>query len=233
MTYAKHYSIALHRNERGAALFVVVMVITLLTAVGIFAARSTSLVDAATGYGRQAAQTLALADYGAKLVASELGEGRAPSVFQLMDLRNQYCPTYGSPAALPLQPCYAFDYSQLELRVLQNTGNAGNAYNVVEYQDALNDGSLGPKFADPSITSGIDGVVIVELFDPFEIANIKGESAGKASGREVTVNSIAQIRPFSALANRAQVNSQWCSNDPASTSASLLSVRSQVLVPTL
>ena len=67
--------------ERGAALFVVVMVITLLTAVGIFAARSTSLVDAATGYGRQASQTIALADYGAKLVATELGEGRARAYF--------------------------------------------------------------------------------------------------------------------------------------------------------
>ena len=219
-------------NERGAALFVVVMVITLLTAVGVFAARSTSLVDAATGYGRQAAQTLALADYGAKLVASELGQGRSARVFQLMDGRNQYCPTYGSPAALPLQPCYAFDYSQLELRVLQNTGNA---YNVIEWQSELPDGngSLGPRFADSSITSGVDGVLIVELFDPFEIANIRGESASKASGREVTLNSIAQVRPFSILAQRSQANSQWCSADPESTSASLLSVRSQILVPTL
>jgi len=33
------------------------------------------------GYGRQAAQTLALADYGAKLVASELGEAEHARVF--------------------------------------------------------------------------------------------------------------------------------------------------------
>jgi hypothetical protein len=217
----------IHRDERGAALFVVVMVITLLTAVGVFAARSTSLVDAATGYGRQASQTLALADYGAKLVASELGEGRASRVFQLMDLQNQYCPIYGSIAG---QPCYAFDYTQLELRVQQNTSNA---YNVVEYQDEAHAGSFGPQFADTSLTSGVDGVIMVELLDPFDIANIRGESASKASGREVTLNSTAQIRPFSVLAERSQTNSQWCSTDPASTSASLLSVRSQILVPTL
>lgn len=214
-------------GERGAALFVVVMVITLLTAVGIFAARSTSIVDAATGYGRQAAQTLALADYGAKIVASELGEGRAVRVFQLMDSRNQYCPTYGT---LSNQPCYAFDYSQLESRVLANTSNA---YNVIEWQSETTEGSLGPMFVDSSITSGIDGVLIVEVFDPFEISNIKGESASKPSGREVTLNSIAQIRPFSALAQRSQNNAQWCSTAEASTAASLLSVRSQVLVPTL
>lgn len=205
----------------------VVMVITLLTAVGVFAARSTSLVDAATGYGRQAAQTLALADYGAKLVTSELGEGRAVRVFQLMDQRNQYCPTYGTPSN---QPCYAFDYSQLEARVQTNTGNA---YNVIEYQTDQVEGSLGPMFADASITAGIDGVVLVEVFDPFETANIQGESASKPSGREVTLNSIAQIRPFSALAQRSQANAQWCSTTEASTAASLLSVRSQVLVPTL
>ncbi len=214
-------------NERGAALFVVVMVITLLTAVGIFAARSASLVDAATGYGRQAAQTLALADYGAKLVSSELGEGRAVRVFQLMDRRDQYCPIYGTSSN---QPCYAFDYSQLESRIQANTSNT---YNVIEYQTDQAEGSLGPMFADSSITAGIDGVVLVEVFDPFETANIQGENAAKPSGREVTLNSTAQIRPFTALAQRSQTSSQWCSTTQASAAASLLSVRSQVLVPTL
>ena len=216
-------------SERGAALFVVVMVITLLTAVGVFAARSTSLVDAATGYGRQAAQTIALADYGTKLVASELGEGRASRVFLLMDQRNQYCPAYGEFPVPPLQPCYSFDYGQLEARVQNNTGNA---FNVIEYQTNANEGSLGPQI-DPSVTSGIDAVLIVELFDPFETANIQGQSAAKPSGREVTLNSIAQVRPFSALAQRSQTTPQWCGNAPASNAASLLSVRSQLLVPTL
>jgi hypothetical protein len=214
------------KRERGAALFVVVMVITLLTAVGIFAARSTSLVDAATGYGSQAAQTLALADHGAKLVASEMGQGRAPRVFQLMDLRNQYCPSYGTSLATP-QPCYVFDYSQLELRVVQNSG-----FNVIDFQTA-NPGSLGTPMADPNVPSGIDGVLLVELYDPFEISNIKGESASKPSGREVTINSIAQVRPFSATSQPSQNNSLWCSSDPASTSASLLRVTTQIVVPTL
>jgi len=219
------------RSERGAALFVVVMVITLLTAVGLFAARSTSLVDAATGYARQAAQSVALADYGAQLVASELGQGRAQRVFQLMDLRNQYCPTYGIPATTNPQPCYAYDYNQLQVRVQQNTGSA---YNVLEYQTDTVDGSLGPRFVDTSTTYGVDGVLAVEIFDPFEISNIRGESANKPSGREVTINSMAQVRPFSALAERSQVSATWCStNATAANAASLLTVRSQVVVPSL
>jgi hypothetical protein len=219
-------------KQRGAALFVVVMVITLLTAVGLFAARSTSLVDAATGYARQAAQSVALADYGVQLVASELGQGRAQRVFQLMDLRNQFCPTYGVVTAPQTpQPCYAYDYNQLEARVQQNTGSA---FNVIEYQSNLVDGSLGPRFPAASMTHGVDGVLVVEIFDPFEISNIRGESASKPSGREVTINSIAQVRPFSLLTERAQDNATWCSTNAASANAaSLLSVRSQVVVPSL
>jgi hypothetical protein len=221
-------------GERGAALFVVVMVITLLTAVGLFAARSTSLVDAATGYARQAAQTVALADYGAHLVASELGQGRAERVFQLMDLGNQYCPTYGDQAtATTPQPCYAYDYSQLELRVQQNTSDA---FNVIEWQASDHDGSLGPEFTLASANQGVDGVLVVELFDPFQISNIQGESASKPAGREVTINSIAQIRPFTtANDDRSQNASLWCSpvNAGSATAATVLSVRSQVIVPSL
>lgn len=230
------FQLMTHRNsERGAALFVVVMVITLLTAVGIFAARSTGLVDAAVGYGRQASQTSALADLGAKLVASELGQGRAQRVFQLMDpSQKQYCPSYANLTSTlnltGLQPCYAFDYSQLEARVYQNTSNA---YNVIEYQTDTVDGSLGPRFADASVTSGVDGVLVVEVFDPFQTANIQGQSASQASGMEVTLNSTAQVRSFSALAERSQTNAQWCGTNSASTSASVLSIRSQILVPVL
>lgn len=219
-------------TERGAALFVVVMVITLLTAVGLFAARSTSLVDAATGYARQASQALALADYGAQVVASELGEGRSQRVFQLMDLRNQYCPTYGVQSnPTTAQPCYAFDNNQLQGRISQNTAGA---VDLIAYQTTATDGSLGPKFPTTSFSSGVDGVLVVELFDPFEISNIQGESATKAAGREVTLNATAQVRPFSAATERNQINATWCStNANAASAASLLSVRSQVIVPSM
>ncbi len=226
MTSTRSFStLELQRHtERGAALFVVVMVVTLLTAVGLFAARSTSLVDAATGYARQSAQTIALADYGSRLVASELGEGRAMRIFQLMDTRNQYCPTYAGSTG---QPCYAYDSSQLDARVYLNTTNTSH---VIESQKNDRDGSLGPMFTAAS--NGVDGLLTVELFDAFEISNIQGESAAKPSGREVTINSIAQIRPFR---NNTSDTAAWCSaaNATLATAASLLSVRAQVIVPLL
>ena len=64
--------VAGRQNQRGAAVFIVVMVITLLTAVGMFAARSASLVDVASGYGRNAMQTQYVSEYGAILTSHEL-----------------------------------------------------------------------------------------------------------------------------------------------------------------
>jgi hypothetical protein len=211
-------------NQRGAALFIVVMVITLLTAVGVFVAHSTTVVDTAVGYARQAAQTLALADYGARLVASELGEGRAVPVFQVMDQRTQKnCPSI--PATVN-QPCYAYQYEQLQQRVNANTSNAAN---LIESPTISAPGSLGPQLFDASSPSGIEGVLLVELLDPFDISNIQGQSAAKPSGRVVTLNSIAQVRATSAFSQTPG----WCGSEQGSTSASLLSVRAQVLVPTL
>lgn len=52
-----------HRRERGAAVFVVVLIITLLSALGLFALRSSSTAVAASGYNRQLGQTHAITNY--------------------------------------------------------------------------------------------------------------------------------------------------------------------------
>lgn len=64
---------SLRRGERGAAVFIVVMVITLLTAIGIFAARSISLTDVAAGFERESAQTAYLAQFAGNLVTTDIG----------------------------------------------------------------------------------------------------------------------------------------------------------------
>lgn len=62
-----------HRaGERGAALFIVVMVITLLTAMGLFAVRSATLVDQAAGFSRQALQAAYLTQLGALSVIADM-----------------------------------------------------------------------------------------------------------------------------------------------------------------
>ena len=53
-------------------LLIVVMAITLLTAVGMFAVRSSGLTDLATGYNRQAVQTSYLSEFAARTVVTEM-----------------------------------------------------------------------------------------------------------------------------------------------------------------
>ncbi|HEX4335101.1 MAG TPA: PilX N-terminal domain-containing pilus assembly protein [Polyangiaceae bacterium] len=54
-------------DERGAALFVVVLVVTLLTAIGVFAMHATSLAQLSSGYSRRAGTAFYLAELAANL----------------------------------------------------------------------------------------------------------------------------------------------------------------------
>jgi hypothetical protein len=66
--------LARRRGQRGAAVFMVVMVLTLVTAIGVFSMRSASLVDLASGYNRQNVQAAFIAEYAARAAATYLQE---------------------------------------------------------------------------------------------------------------------------------------------------------------
>lgn len=59
-------------RERGAAVFIVVLVITMLTAIGVFAARAATLSTIASGHERQMIQTHYLTDYALSLALADL-----------------------------------------------------------------------------------------------------------------------------------------------------------------
>jgi hypothetical protein len=61
-------------NERGAALFVVVLVVTLLTAIGVFAMHATSLAQLSSGYSRRAGTTFYLAELAANLRTATIAD---------------------------------------------------------------------------------------------------------------------------------------------------------------
>jgi hypothetical protein len=79
------------RGERGAAVFVVVMAITLLTAVGLFAAHSATLVDQASGYSRLARQTQYMAEYGVLMGVTEAGSGSADAFIKEIEGATEAC----------------------------------------------------------------------------------------------------------------------------------------------
>lgn len=71
----KHRSFTGHRRrERGAAVFIVVLLVTMLLGIGMFAARSASLATATSGHERQMTQAQYLAEYGVFLARAELDD---------------------------------------------------------------------------------------------------------------------------------------------------------------
>jgi hypothetical protein len=69
------------------AVFLVVLVLTMVTAIGIFSMRSASLVDLASGFNRQNIQATLIAEYGARSAATWLG----PNKEQVMASDLQAC----------------------------------------------------------------------------------------------------------------------------------------------
>jgi len=78
------------------AVFLVVLVLTMVTAIGIFSMRSASLVDLASGFNRQNIQATLIAEYGARSAATWLG----PNKEQVMASDLQAC----NPALMAANP---------------------------------------------------------------------------------------------------------------------------------
>jgi hypothetical protein len=173
--------------ERGAAVFVVVMAITLLTAVGIFAAHSATLVDQAAGYARLARQTQHLAEYAALTSAAELGSGSASPYIEQMAARTQKC-NYAETGS----PCYKLFFSQLNGRTKQLSNEA-----LLVDETGATEGAIGHLATG---APGVTGDFVVELTDPGPIgAPLAGSDLGNPQGGlryvKVTATSTAQLRP--------------------------------------
>src|SRR5438045_233449 len=77
-------------SERGAALFIVVLVIVLLTAIGVFAVHATSMAQAASGYSRRAAAAFYLGEFAMNVVAGDMA-GRETEYLQLASTGKNDC----------------------------------------------------------------------------------------------------------------------------------------------
>jgi hypothetical protein len=69
-------------GERGAALFIVVLIVTLLTAIGVFAAHATGMSQSASGYSRRSASAFYLGEFAMNLVSADMA-GKEQAYLQL------------------------------------------------------------------------------------------------------------------------------------------------------
>jgi hypothetical protein len=176
------------RRERGSALFITVMVITVLTAMGMFSMHAASLADQASGYNRQGVQTTYVAEFAARAVTAEL-VGKEQHYFQFTssgtdDCRSNYALEGQVPDGTRL-PCYKLQTGELWDRIdAEFPGHVGatTSKNVI--------GELS--------RSDLEGAFIVEMTDMARTgAPLAGEDAAQDQFKfmQVMLTATGQVRP--------------------------------------
>jgi hypothetical protein len=186
--------------ERGSAIFIVLLVLTVLTGIGVFATQSAGLNQRTSGYSRQSTQTGFVADYATLAAVDELTVGTGgPKVYldQMLSAKepcvsNQYI----DADVLGVVPCYRMYAAELQSRLQQSGSNAelfdvdgGSLGPGPEYD--LSKKQLGKATAD----------FAVELTDPGVAGPVAGADQGGTgvTGKyvQITVTGIGQVRPRS------------------------------------
>jgi len=181
-------------DERGAAIFIVVMVLTMLTAIGVFAMRASSLAGAASGYDRQNTQNHYVGEYGLLGAVTELSTTRRSAYVDKMAKGSETCS---------------------QTKSVSNPGGSVPCYHLYanDVQNTVSSNFSGRKLFDPASGSGggssvpgslgpvpLDGDFVVEMTDPGPVgtpvagSDVAGTGA-KFKYLQVTLTSIGQVRP--------------------------------------
>ncbi len=168
-------------GERGAAIFVVVLVITMLTAIGVYAARSASLSTSASGHARQMTQTHYLTEYAMVLGLSALSVDLAPIVNRMQQQPDMSC--YAAATAVGAR-CVRLFPPSLQAKLTPNG-------KLLEAPTASAPGSLGRAALDSSFA--------VELSDGTFTSPAQGYDRSPTSSAAfrfftITVTGVGQIR---------------------------------------
>lgn len=167
--------------QRGAAVFIVVMVLTLLTAVGIFAVRSSSLADVAAGYDREASQASLIAQYATVATAAYLATPASNTIITNMKLPNLYCQTNMGVA----KGCFKLASGVLEASTL----SSGNEDLFETSSSSLNANTVATTDADFDL----------ELTDAASTGSLG--VGNPTSPVQMTVTAIAQVRQAGVCLN--------------------------------
>ena len=171
-------------SERGAALFVVVLVLTLLAAIGVFAAKASGIGELTAGYERQNTQNHYVAEYGMLAAQAELGHNATQYDWWIAD-GGEPCAINRNVDGGAYRPsCY-----KLKAANAQDRLPAGR----VLFQEG---GVAAPGSFGPSDVMGDFEVQMTDL-GPAPDA-VVGSNVGEAKTfhyRQVTLTSAGQVRP--------------------------------------
>lgn len=176
-------------GERGATLFIVVLVMTLLMGIGAFAARSAHLATASSGYTRHQTQARYVGEYGIMLTATMLSGSGAQSYMKALGNPQDFCAGQ-TTTAMVQRTCYKMSYRDLQAIV----GPQG--FTLCEPSTATYPGSLGMARAECDFT--------VELTDKVQGMTPSGFDTGPGKPLKffyVTATSTGQVRLTNSTPN--------------------------------
>jgi hypothetical protein len=165
---------------------VVVMVTTLITAIGVFAVRNVSQIDQAVGYSRQAAQTNALAELGTTAALAQIGS--MGSYYSDQMNRGLKCMANGPYAGMSSSSCFHLDQADLEAVTTHNNGETLLEPTVAGSET----GSFGPL-------ANTSGLVRVELTEKHATNTPIAGSSGTAF--DVTLTTTAAVSPLTSTSD--------------------------------
>jgi hypothetical protein len=211
------------RTERGNTLFIVVMVITLMTAIGMYSMRAASLAEQASGFNRMGVQTSYLSEFAARSTMTEL-IGKEQHYFRYIAAGNDDCranrelATFMSPDR---PPCYRLESQELWARFdAAFPGNMGS--------------SEAPQLFGELSRAETEGAFIVEMTD---LARVGGPVVGEDVAMDqfkfmqVLMTATAQVRPRLAADGSEEEEEEETSsicNDSLSATSGLQSLRAQI-----
>jgi hypothetical protein len=188
------------QGQRGAAVFIVVMVLTLLTAVGLFAVRSASLADVAAGYDREGAQANLIAEYAITASAAYLAND--PSTVFIgykasIDSSPQPCQTNALvgtwPPPAPRPGCYRLEPSELQNSFTKTTKET-------LFAPPNRTGSVSTNTSSLNINERTNATFVVEITDAAKTGVPAEGDDAKVSTILMTLTAISQVRPAAACA---------------------------------
>lgn len=180
-------------SERGAAIFVVVLALTLVTGLGVWSMRTTSLVDQASGFARAASQSQYLAEMGLHTTGAVLSlEGQASTADRIARGKVAGVPPDECQGARVREYCRVFEVSDINAVTNDNTlaGSPGAGRPVF---DDMAGGSFNPV-RSAAVTSLLQGHFRVEMTDAQE-AYMAGTEVGKSGYKRVALTSRGVLRP--------------------------------------
>lgn len=193
---------ARHQAQRGAAVFIVLMVIAILTAIGLFAVRSAGLADQAAGYDREGAQAALIAEYALTSTSAFMATTEADAVIQAyFNSENSdtppICQSNALPAGYPMKPrpgCQRLSQTLIQSSITRATG---------ESLFAPANLAGGPTGSTSSLNANetTSATFVVELTDLAKTGEAIPGYATKDTPLGMTVTAISQVRPTAACAS--------------------------------